>query len=189
MKKTPVISFVSLLMFAAAPCSSQKAQAPLSAAAAQSKKQDQRPQFTHADAVQFVHTVQTEALNWKETISSVDPSVFHFDDKATTLVEKEKKTLLLVLDRIGRLSLPASEKNAATDLGVEFVAYEFLVEIWSGAESLSHTLVYNSIDSEAKAGELLQVRMEAQKAQVALFGEILTRIANIARSEKAGGCQ
>lgn len=189
MKKTPVISLVSLLMFAAAPCSAQKAQAPLPAAAAQSKKQDQRPQFTHADVVQFVRTVQTEAANWKETINSVDPSARHLDDKTTALIEKEKKASLLALDEIATLSLPTSEKNAAPDMVPEFVLYTLLDMVMYGAESLSNTLAYNSIGGAAKAGELLQIQREALKADETLFKEIVNRITNIAQSEKAGGCQ
>ena len=193
MKIVPVISFAFPLTLAAALCSAQKAQAPLSAAAAQSKQQVATKQFTHAEVVQFVHTVQTEAANWKDTFDSVDPSAFHFNDKVTNdkvtaSIAKEKEVSLLVLDEIGKLSLPASEKNAATDLGAEFAVYSFLGDIGSFAESLSG-LSYTSIDSVPKAGELLQVKREATNAQAALFKEILIRIANIARSEKAGGCQ
>jgi hypothetical protein len=189
MKGITIISFLSLLMFAAAPCSAQEAQGPLSAAPAQSKKQDQRPQFTHEEVVQFVHTVQTEAANWKETINSVDPSALHLDDKTTALIEKEKKASLLALDEIGTLSLPTSEKNTAPDMVPEFVLYTLLDMIMYGAESLSNTLVYNSRGGAAKAGELLQIQREALRADETLFKEIVNRITNIAHSEKAGGCQ
>jgi len=189
MKKAPVILFVSLLIFAAAPYSSQKAEAPSFTAAAQDKKQDQRPQFTHAEVAQFVRTVQTEAANWKDTINSVDPSALHLGHQTVALIEKEKKTSLLALDEIRTLSLPTSEKNAATDLFVEFGVYTFLGDTAHGAESLSETLSYNWMRGGAKAGELLQVSKEAKNAETVLFKEILTRIANIAKSEKADGCQ
>jgi hypothetical protein len=188
MNRIRVISFVFLATLAAAPCSAQKAQAPLPAAAAQSKKQDQKPQFTHAEVVQFVHTLQIQAAGWKDTINSVDPSAFHLNEKGTASVEKEKKALLLALDEIGMLSLPTSEKNAATDLVAEFAVYTFLSDIGYGAESLGD-LSYNSIDSVAKAGELLQVQREALRANSSLFKEIGNRLVNIALSEKSSGCQ
>jgi hypothetical protein len=188
MKRISVVSVVFLFTLAAAPCFAQQSQPLSSLAAAQTKKQDQRRQLTHGEVVQFVHTVQTESANWKETISSVDPSAFRFNLKLMASVEKEKKALLLALGEIETLSLSASEKNAATDLGAEFAVHTFLDQIACGAGDLSATLAYNSIDGFAKANELLQVQREALKADETLFKEIVNRITNIARSEKSEGC-
>jgi hypothetical protein len=161
----------------------------LSAAQAQSKNQDQRPQFTHAEVVQFIHTVQTEAAGWKDTINSVDPSAFPFDPKIREAVEKEKKAILLSLDLIEELSLPMSEKNTATDLVAEFAVYDLLRDMGYLAGSLNDELGYTSIAGVAKAGELRQLERETQKAHSALLQEIGNRIVNMARSEEAGGCK
>ena len=189
MKKIPLISFSILLTFGTAKCFAQTAELPLSAAATQNKQQVATKPFTHAEVVQFIHTVQIEAANWKEAINSVDPSAYHFTPKVMVSVEKEKKALLLALDEIGRLSLPASEKNSATDLFAEFGVYSFLRDIACGADGLSDMLAGTSIAGVANAAELGQVQREVLKVSSPLYQEILTRILSIARSEESGGCK
>ncbi len=188
MKRTPVISFVSLLMFAAAPCCAQRAQAPLSAAAAQNKKQNAMPQFSHAQVVQFVHTVQTEAAGWKNTTNSIEPSALHIYGKAATIIEEQKSLSLDYLNEIGELDLRSNEINKAVDLGVEFQAFNALCEVGDILSQLGDTLS-SYVSGEIDAAELLQIKKEVNAAKATLHREILSRILSIARSEELGDCQ
>lgn len=186
MKKIPLISFAFLLMLTAAPCSAQKAHAPLSGAAAQSKKQSGKPVFTHADMVEFIHTVQTEAAGWKNTINSIDPSALHIYGEAAKIIEQQKNLPLDYINDIGELDLPSNEINKAVDLGVEFQAFNDLGEIGDNLSQLADTLVsYGS--GQIDAAELLQIKKEINAAKVTLLREILSRILGIARSESSGG--
>lgn len=185
MKRIHAVSFAFLLTFAAAPCSAQKAQAPLSAAAAQSKKQNEMPLFTHAEMVQFVHTLQTQAAGWKDAINSVQPSALHIYGEAATIIEQQKSLPLDYLNDIGELDLPSNEINKAVDLGVEFQAFNYLGEIGDNLSQLGDTLS-SYASGQIDAAELLQIKKEVNAAKVALYGEILSRILSIARSEESG---
>ena len=188
MKKIPVISFVLLLVLAVTPCSAQKAQAPLAPAPTQSKKQDQTAQFTHAEMVQFLHTVQTQAAGWKDTVSSINPSVLQIYGEAAMNVEGHKSNLLDYLNHIGELWHRSNEINKALDLDVEFQVFSDLCEVGDIISELGDTLSRYAPSGQLQAAELLQIKKEVFAAKLTLFKEILNRILNTAKSESSGAC-
>jgi hypothetical protein len=187
MKKIPLISFTLLLMLAAAPCSAHKA--PLPGPAAQSKKQNAMPQFTHAEVVQFIRTVQTQAMSWKETITSIEPSTLHLDDRTSKLVNDQKSQLFFYLGVIEKLRPDNGGKQqfrglhqetiAASDslitLAVEFWLFNDICEFKDGVSGLSNTLA-DDPNGQVDAARLLEIYKEAQTAKDTLFTEIMNRI-------------
>ncbi len=187
MKRIHAVSFAFLLTFAAAPCSAQKAQAPLSAAAAQSKKpQNEMPLFTHAEMVQFVHTLQTQAAGWKDTINSIEPSALHINDEEAAVIEGYKSFLVVRLNEIGKLRPSSLEKNKADALFDEFNAFSDLGEAGEILSQLVDTLSSYAPGGQLEAAGLLQIKKEVNAAKLTLYGEILSRILSIARSEESG---
>jgi hypothetical protein len=188
MKKIAVISLVFLLALEAAPCSAQKAQVPLSAAAAQNKTHNEMPLFTHAEMVQFIHTLQTQAAGWKDTVSAIKPSAFHIHGEEAANIEGYKGFLLGYLNEIGKLRPSSLEKSKAEDLFDEFEAFNDLGEVGDSLGQL-RDILSSYASSQIGAAELLQIEKEVKKAKVTLYGEILSRILRIARSEETKGCQ
>lgn len=178
MKRIPAISFVFLLTFGAAPCSAQKAQAPLSAAAAQSKEQGAIKPFTHAEMLQFFHTVQTEAARWKATINSVQPSALHIYGSDARAVEQQKSALLGYLDDIEKLHISSSEKSSAEDLTVEFGAYDDL-SLFKGEVRVLVFILGAATNGQADDDQLAEVYKEADARRLTLGIEILDGINHV----------
>jgi hypothetical protein len=185
MRKMPVISFVFLLTLAAAPSFAQKA--PLSAPATQNKNQSEMPLFTHTEVVQFIHTVQAQAAGWKDTVSSIKPPTLHIYGEEAANIEGYKGFLLGYLNEIGKLRPSNVEKSMAEDLFDEFEAFNDLDDVGDSLGQLGDILS-SYASGQIDAAELLQIEKEVKTAKLTLYGEILSRILNIARSEKSGGC-
>jgi hypothetical protein len=187
MKSFPVSLFLFLLMLRAVPCSAQNAQAPLSAAAAHTKKQDAMAPFTRAEVIQFFHTVQAQAMSWKDTVSSIEPSALRIDDQTSGVIKDEKSQLLYYLGDIEKLRPDSDGKykgldlettataNSLIRLGGEFWLFNDICEFKEGVLHLSDTLMSHP-DGEADAAELLQIYKEAETAKVTLWTEIMNRV-------------
>ncbi len=178
MKKIHLIPFAFLLTLAAAPCSAQKAQAPLSAAAAQSKQQGAIKPFTHAEMVQFFHTVQTEAARWKATINSVQPSVLHIYGSDARAIEQQKSALLGYLDDIEKLHIRSNEKSSALDLTVEFETYDDL-SLFKGEVRVLSFMLGAATNGQYDDDQLAEVYKEAEARRLTLGIEILDGINHV----------
>jgi hypothetical protein len=181
-KRIPIISIIILSTVAAVPCSAQKAQAPLPPAAAQTMKQDAMAPFTHAEVVQFYGTVQAQAMSWKETVSSIEPSTLHLADQTSKVIEDQKSHLLYYLGDIAKLRTDGDAKYKGLDLKTtaradslivvagEFGLFNDICEFKDGVNSLAGTLVdYPS--GQFNAGSLTEIYTQAQMLKDTLFLE------------------
>lgn len=178
MKKIHFISFAFLLTLAVAPCSAQETQAPLSIAAAQGKQQVAIKPFTHAEMLQFFHTVQTDAARWKATINSVQPSALHVYGSDARAIEKQKSDLIGYLNDIEKFHLGSNEKNEALNMTVEFEAYDDLSSVVGEVKVLSFMLgaATNGQDDD---DQLAEVYKEAKARLLTLGIEILDGINHV----------
>jgi hypothetical protein len=187
MKRIPVIPFAFLLTLAAAPCSAQKAQAPLPPAEAPTKKQNAIEVFTQAEVVQFFHTVQTQAISWKETISSIQPPAPGIAGHAKSPLEEKNGTLPFYLDDIGKLRPAGGGTYKGIDLEttaivdsltlviVEFQLFSDLCEIKEDVIQLALALA-DDPRGAPDSGRLLEIYKEASTAKNTLWTEIMNRI-------------
>jgi len=191
MKKIPVIWFVFLLTLGAAPCSAQKAQAPLAPAETQTKKQDAMAPFTRAEVVQFFHTVQTQAMSWKDTISSIEPHAPGNIGQAKSAIEEKNGILFFYLDDIGKLRPGGDGKYKRVDLetaaavesltllSVEFQLFNDLCEFKEQVNQLGHTLA-DDPNALVDEGRLVEIYKEASTAKNTLWTEIMNRVVGAA---------
>ena len=141
-------------------------------ATAQTKKNDALAPFTDAEALQFFHTVQTQAVGWKEAVTSIENSS----------IKQEKSTLVYYLDDIAGLHPSTNKKfkgldletsavaSSLTMLGAEFWLFNDICEFKDGVGRLSSTL-RNDLSGHCKSGHVwsLQNRPYEMARDVILF--------------------
>jgi hypothetical protein len=145
-------------------------------ATAQTRKNDASAPFSDAEALQFFHTVQTQAVGWKEAVTSIENSS----------ITQEKSALVSYLDDIAGLHPTVDKKlsaaaNSLTVLSTEFWLFNDICEFKDGVGHLSSALRYDPNGPDLfNAAVLIQIYTEAQTAKNTLFGEIMHRIVTAA---------